>query len=71
MAKYQVAIEITTYLSREVEANSATDAERLAEEMYREYQQGQNAHLVGTEQRRSVALSGSAPPRWRFAPVGQ
>jgi hypothetical protein len=34
MAKYRVTIEFTTRLSREIEANSAEDAEQYAESMY-------------------------------------
>jgi hypothetical protein len=38
MAKYRVTIESTMRLSREVEANSSDEAERLAESIYQEYE---------------------------------
>ena len=42
MAKYQVTFELTTRLSREVEADSTAQAERFAEAMYQEYLKGDN-----------------------------
>lgn len=70
MAKYWITIEVTTQLSREIEANSAEDAEQYAESMYQEYQQGDKSHVTGMERHRSVELS-SASPRRRWLPVGQ
>lgn len=70
MATYRVTIEFTTQLSREIEANSAEEAEQLAENMYQEYRQGQNTHVTGTDQRRSVELIAPDDPR-RWQPVGQ
>jgi hypothetical protein len=65
MAIYRVTIEVTTQLSREVDANSVDDAEQLAENMYQEYKQGQKTHVTGTDQRRSVELiSADDPQRW-------
>ena len=69
MAKYRVTIEVTAQLSREIEANSADDAEQLAENMYHEYQKGDHPHVIGTEQHRSVELLSNAEPR-RWGPVG-
>jgi hypothetical protein len=60
MATYRVTIEWTTQLSREVDANSAEEAEQLAEQMYQEYQQGQNTHITGTDRRRSIELISAA-----------
>jgi hypothetical protein len=68
MAKYRVTIEFTTRLSREIEANSAEDAEQYAESMYQEYTQGQKTHLVSTERRRNVDLL-SGGPSGRFQPA--
>jgi hypothetical protein len=65
MATYRVTIEWTTQLSREVDANSAEEAEQLAEQMYQEYQQGQNTHITGTDRRRSIELI-SADETQRF-----
>jgi hypothetical protein len=56
MATYRVTIEWTTQLSREVDAHSVEEAEQLAEQMYQEYQQGQNTHITGTDRRRSIEL---------------
>jgi hypothetical protein len=65
MATYRVTIEWTTQLSREVDANSAEEAEQLAEQMYQAYQQGQNTHITGTDRRRSIELI-SADETQRF-----
>jgi hypothetical protein len=62
MAKYRVTVEETKRLSREIEANSAEDAEQYAESMYQEYQQGQSTHLVGTEHHRTVELVSTVEP---------
>jgi hypothetical protein len=70
MAKYQITIEVTTQLSREIEANSAEDAEQYAESMYQEYQQGNKTHITGTTRRRSVELTSARDPR-RWLPVGE
>jgi hypothetical protein len=56
MGTYRITIEWTTQLSREVDAHSAEEAEQLAEQMYQEYQQGQNTHITGTDRRRSIEL---------------
>ena len=69
MAKYRVTIEWSMRLSREIEANSAEDAEQYAESMYQEYTQGQKTHLVSTERRRNVELLPSGPSG-QFQPVG-
>jgi hypothetical protein len=69
MAKYQVTIEATTRLSREVEVDSAQAAEQLADEMYQEFLHGENAHVIGTEHHRSVELRSDAEPSgWQ--PIG-
>jgi hypothetical protein len=68
MAKYRVTVEWTTRLSQEVEAASVQAAEELADEMYQEFLKGENAHLAGTQQRRSIELVSNAEPR-RWAPV--
>jgi hypothetical protein len=65
MATYRITIEWTTQLSREVDANSAEEAEQLAEQMYQAYQQGQNTHITGTDRRRSIELI-SADETQRF-----
>src|SRR4029453_10008142 len=66
MAKYQVTIEFTTRLSREVEANSAAEAEPLADEMFQGVLKGENAHVIGTEHHRSVELrSDPEPSGWK------
>jgi hypothetical protein len=70
MAKYQITIEFTTQLSREVEANSSDEAERLADSMYQEYERGEKAHIVGTGHHRSVELLSQAATG-RFAPIGE
>jgi hypothetical protein len=41
MAKYRVTIEWSMRLSREVEANSSDEAERLADSMYQAYEKGE------------------------------
>jgi hypothetical protein len=69
MAIYQITVEITTRLSREMEAESVEHAERLADELYQTYQRGDNAHVVATEHHKSVALTGHQRDRWRFAPA--
>jgi hypothetical protein len=71
MAKYLVTIELITWLSREVEANSVDEAEYVADTMYQEHQQGRKATIVRTEQRRSVELAGNPSPRPRWLPVGE
>ena len=71
MAKYQITIEIITRLHREVEANSAEEAEEAGEMMFREYKAGQKTHIIGTEHHQSIELSGSSRPPHRFAPIGQ
>jgi hypothetical protein len=71
MAKYLVTIELITWLSREVEANSVDEAERITDTIYQEYQQGQRAALVRTELRRSVELAENPSPRPRWLPVGE
>ena len=69
MAKYQVTFELTTRLSREVEADSTAQAERFAEAMYQEYLKGDNNHVIGTEHHRSVELrSDVEPSQWQ--PIG-
>ena len=69
MAKYQVTIEWTTRLSREVEANSAAEAEPLADEMFQGFLKGENAHVIGTEHQRSIELRSDAEPSgWQ--PIG-
>jgi hypothetical protein len=70
MAKYWITIEVTTQLSREIEANSAEDAEQYAESMYQEYQQGNKSHVTGSARRRSIELTSARDPR-RWQPVGQ
>jgi hypothetical protein len=62
MAKYRVTVEFTTRLSREINVNSAEDAEQDAENMYREWKQGHNTHVIGTERHRSVELLDEVPP---------
>ena len=72
MAKYRVTIEFTTRLSREIDVDSAEDAEQYAESMYQEYKQGQHTHIVSTERRRNVELlPDQAGSQRRFAPVGK
>lgn len=70
MAKYQITIELTTQLSREVDSNSTEEAEHMAEAMYQEYQQGDNTHVTSTDRHRSVELLSTEEPR-RWQPVGQ
>jgi hypothetical protein len=74
MAKYQVTIEFTTRLSREVDTASFQDAEQDADKMFQEYLQGQDTHIVGTEHHRSVDLLSGQPTLnkalRRFRPVG-
>ena len=62
MAKYQVTVEWILRLSREVEANSSDEAERLADSMFQEYEKGETAHIVGTEHHRSVEFVSDAEP---------
>jgi hypothetical protein len=69
MAKYQVTIEWTTRLSREVEANSAAEAEPLADEMFQGFLKGENAHVIGTEHHQSVELRSDAEPS-QWQPIG-
>jgi hypothetical protein len=70
MAKYQITIEFTTRLSREVDADSAQNAEQLADLMFQEYLKGENTHIVGTDHHRSIELL-AQDPSGRWLPVGQ
>ena len=66
MAKYQITLELITRLSREVEANSADEAEQFIEHMYQEYKKLNNTDISMTEQHRKVErLSDASPRRWR------
>jgi hypothetical protein len=69
MAKYRVTIEFTTLLSREVDANSAQEAEQLADNMYQEYLKGDNTHISSTDHHRSVELL-AQDQSGRWLPVG-
>jgi hypothetical protein len=60
MATYQVTIEFTTRLSREVETHSAAEAEPLADEMFQGFLKGENAHVIGTE---TIGALSCDPPR--------
>lgn len=44
-----MTVEITIRLSREVEANSSDEAERLADNMQQEYDKGETAHIIGAK----------------------
>jgi hypothetical protein len=72
MAKYRVTVVFTTRLGREVEADSAQDAERLAEAMSQSWRRGENADVIGSEHHQRVeVLPPQGGPSWRWEPVGQ